>query len=111
MDKSVVIALPDRTPWSRSVAPTVEAVGAPTLTLVTNPATEAEPVTDSATARVLKAIETADEPVRQKDLVTLTGLSKGAVSKAVKTLTTCGAIVRTLEGHLTATRGDESAAA
>jgi S-DNA-T family DNA segregation ATPase FtsK/SpoIIIE len=111
MDKAVVIALPDRTPWSRSVAPMVETAGAPTLTLVTNTATEAEPATDSATGRVLKAIETADEPVRQKDLVTLTGLSKGAVSKAVKALTTGGTIVRTPDGHLTATRGDESAAA
>lgn len=111
MDKSVVIALPDRTPWSRSAAPTVEAAGAPTLTLVKDTAPETAPAPDGATARVLKAIETADEPVRQKDLVTLTGLSKGAVSKAVKTLTTGGTIVRTPDGHLTATRGNESAAA
>ncbi|SDF30666.1 MarR family transcriptional regulator [Streptomyces griseoaurantiacus] len=111
MDKSVVIALPDRTPWSRSTAPTVEAAGAPTLTLVKDTTPEAAPATDGATARVLKAIETAGEPVRQKDLVTLTGLSKGAVSKAVKTLTTSGTVVRTPDGALTATRGDESAAA
>ncbi|MEV8565663.1 MarR family transcriptional regulator [Streptomyces sp. NPDC051322] len=111
MDKSVVIALPDRTPWSRSFAPTVEAAGAPTLTLVKDAAPETAPATDGAAARVLKAIETADEPVRQKDLVTLTGLSKGAVSKAVKTLTTGATILRTPDGHLTATRGDESAAA
>lgn len=111
MDKSVVIALPDRTPWSRSMAPSVEAAGAPTLTLVKGTASETTPTTDGAAARVLKAIETADEPVRQKDLVTLTGLSKGAVSKAVKTLTTSGTVVRTPDGCLTATRGDESAAA
>ncbi|MEU0853425.1 MarR family transcriptional regulator [Streptomyces flaveolus] len=111
MDKSVVIALPDRTPWSRSVAPTVEAAGAPTLTLVKDTAPNEAPAADGAAARVLKAIETADEPVRQKDLVTLTGLSKGAVSKAVKTLTTSGTVVRTPDGCLTATRGDESAAA
>ncbi|WP_030659247.1 MarR family transcriptional regulator, partial [Streptomyces flaveus] len=110
MDKSVVIALPDRTPWSRTVAPTVEAAGAPTLTLVKNTAPD-EPTTDSAVARVLKAIETADEPVAQKDVVTITGLSKGAVSKAVKTLTTGGTVVRTLDGRLTATRGDDTAAA
>jgi S-DNA-T family DNA segregation ATPase FtsK/SpoIIIE len=111
MDKSVVIALPDRTPWSRSVAPTVEAAGAPTLTLVKDTAPETAPAADGATARVLKAIETADEPVRQKDLVTLTGLSKGAVSKAVKALTTNGTVTRTPDGCLTITRGDESAAA
>ncbi|MFE1026806.1 MarR family transcriptional regulator [Streptomyces sp. NPDC058818] len=111
MDKSVVIALPDRTPWSRSVAPTVQAAGAPTLTLVKDTAPETAPATDGAAARVLKAIETADEPVRQKDLVALTGLSKGAVSKAVKSLTTGGTIARTPDGHLTTTRGDESAAA
>lgn len=111
MDKSVVIALPDREPWSRSVAPTVKTAGAPTLTLITNAATETAPAVDGAAARVLKAIETADEPVLQKDLVTRTGLSKGAVSKAVKTLTTGGTVVRTSDGRLTATRGDESAAA
>ncbi|MFF4823206.1 MarR family transcriptional regulator [Streptomyces sp. NPDC001312] len=110
MDKAVVIALPDRTPWSRTVATTVEAAGAPTLTLVKGPAPD-EPATDGAVARVLKAIETADEPVRQKDLVTLTGLSKGAVSKAVKTLTTGGTVIRALDGRLTATRGDDTAAA
>ncbi|KOV98177.1 MULTISPECIES: MarR family transcriptional regulator [unclassified Streptomyces] len=110
MDKSVVIALPDRTPWSRTTARTVEAAGAPTLTLVTNTAPD-EPATDSAVARVLKAIETADEPVAQKDVVTITGLSKGAVSKAVKTLTTDGTVVRALDGRLTATRGDDTAAA
>ncbi|MET8902180.1 MarR family transcriptional regulator [Streptomyces sp. NPDC004538] len=111
MDKSVVIALPDRTPWSRSTAPTVEAAGAPTLTLVKDTTSETAPATDGAAARVLKAIETADEPVRQKDLVTLTGLSKGAVSKAVKALTASGTVVRTPDGSLTVTRGDESAAA
>ncbi|MER5222350.1 MarR family transcriptional regulator [Streptomyces flaveus] len=110
MDKAVVIALPDRTPWSRTVAPTVETAGAPTLTLVKDTAPD-EPATDSAAARVLKAIETADEPVRQKDLATITGLSKGAVSKAVKTLTTGGMAVRTPDGHLTTTRGDDTAAA
>ncbi|MEW1683025.1 MarR family transcriptional regulator [Streptomyces sp. NPDC093594] len=111
MDKSVVIALPDRTPWSRSVVPTVEATGAPTLTLVKDTAPETAPAADGAASRVLKAIETADEPVRQKDLVTLTGLSKGAVSKAVKALTTSGTVTRTPDGCLTATRGDDSAAA
>ncbi|MCH5672716.1 MarR family transcriptional regulator [Streptomyces gilvus] len=111
MDKSVVIALPDRTPWSRSVAPTVEAAGAPMLTLVKDPAPETAPAADGAVARVLKAIETATEPVAQKDLATITGLSKGAVSKAVKTLTTGGTVVRTLDGRLTATRGDDTAAA
>jgi len=67
MDKGVVIAPPDRTPWSRSVAPTVEAVGAPTLTLIKDTAHETVPVADDAVARVLKAIETVTEPVAQKD--------------------------------------------
>ncbi|WP_333755022.1 MarR family transcriptional regulator [Streptomyces sp. IBSBF 3352] len=111
MDKSVVIALPDRTPWSRSVAPTVEAAGAPNLTLVKDTGAEAAPAADGATTRVLKAIETADEPVRQKDLVTITGLSKSAVSKAVKALTIDGSVVRTVDGCLTIARGDDTAAA
>ncbi|MGQ4478184.1 MarR family transcriptional regulator [Streptomyces sp. SAS_276] len=110
MDKAVVIALPDRTPWSRSDIPTVKTVSAPTLTLVKGTATD-EPATDSAVARVLKAIETASEPVRQKDLVTITGLSKGSVSKAVKTLTTGGMALRALDGRLTGTRGGDTAAA
>ncbi|MCX4827794.1 MarR family transcriptional regulator [Streptomyces sp. NBC_01016] len=111
MDKAVVIALPDRTPWSRTTAPTTETAGTPTLTLVKGDAPEEAPATDGAVARVLKAIETADPPVRQKDLVGITGLSKGAVSKAVKTLTTNGTITRALDGHLTIPRGDDSAAA
>lgn len=113
MDKAVVIALPDRTPWSRTIAPMVEAAGTATLTLVKDTVAEAAPATatDGAVARVLKAIEMADEPVLQKDLVTITGLSKGAVSKAVKALTTGGAVVRALDGRLTTRRGDESAAA
>ncbi|ELP70912.1 MarR family transcriptional regulator [Streptomyces turgidiscabies] len=111
MDKAVVIALPDRTPWSRTVAPAVQVAGAPTLTLVKNTATGGAPATDSAVARVLKAIETADEPVLQKDLATITGLSKGAVSKAVKTLTTSGTIARAVDGRLAATSGDDTAAA
>ncbi|MFJ9249937.1 cell division protein FtsK [Streptomyces sp. NPDC101776] len=110
MDKAVVIALPNRTPWSRSASPTAQAVSAPTLTLVKATAAD-EPATDSAVARVLKAIETASEPVRQKDLVTITGLSKGSVSKAVKTLTTGGMALRALDGRLTATRGGDTAAA
>ncbi|MEU6514103.1 MarR family transcriptional regulator [Streptomyces sp. NPDC046978] len=110
MDKAVVIALPDRIPWSWTIAPTVEAAGAPTLTLVKDTAPE-EPAADSATARVLKAIETADEPVLQKDLATITGLSKGAVSKALKALTTGGTVVRAVDGRLKATRGDDTAAA
>ncbi|WP_435193212.1 MarR family transcriptional regulator [Streptomyces sp. NRRL F-5630] len=111
MDKSVVIALPDRTPWSRDAAPTVEAAGAPVLTLVKNTTGPDEPAADSAVARVLKAIETADEPVRQKDLVGLTGLSKGAVSKSVKTLTVGGMVARSTDGRLTIPRDDSDAAA
>ncbi|MER6552002.1 MarR family transcriptional regulator [Streptomyces sp. NPDC001725] len=112
MDKSVVIALPDRAPWSRTATTSTEGVaGAPTLTLVKDTPADPAPAVDGATARVLKAIETADEPVRQKDLVTLTGLSKGAVSKAVKALTNDGTVVRSLDGYLNAIAGDDTAAA
>ncbi|MEW2133356.1 MarR family transcriptional regulator [Streptomyces sp. NPDC005435] len=111
MDKAVVIALPAREPWSRATTPA--AASAPTLTLVKDTAATATvPAADSATARVLKAIETADTPVRQKDLAELAGLSKGAVSKAVKHLTGTGHITRTPDGTLTTTnRGDKTAAA
>ncbi|MFE5007011.1 FtsK/SpoIIIE domain-containing protein [Streptomyces sp. NPDC056696] len=111
MDKTVVIALPDRTPWTRTTVPTTATAGTPTLTLVKDTGTEPAPERDGAIARVLKAIETADSPPRQRDLVDITGLSKGAVSKAVKTLTTDGMVVRSLDGRLTATRGDDTAAA
>ncbi|WP_328770408.1 MarR family transcriptional regulator [Streptomyces sp. NBC_00286] len=110
MDKAVVIALPDRTPWSRTTAPATAT--APVLTLVKDTAAASTaPASDSAAARVLKAVETADGPVRQKDLAEQTGLSKGAVSKAVKHLTSTGHITRTRDGQLTATRDDDTAAA
>ncbi|MFJ7626477.1 MarR family transcriptional regulator [Streptomyces sp. NPDC097595] len=101
MDKAVVIALPARTPWTRThTAPA--ATGAPALTLV-KPAPE--PVAtgvDGADARILDAITAAGEPVRQKDLAETTGLSKGTVSKAVKRLTATGHVTRRPDGGLTA---------
>jgi hypothetical protein len=106
MDKSVVIALPARTPWTRS-APIAATAAAPTLTLVKN--TPAAPAADSAQARVLDAIETADGPVRQKDLADRTGLSKGAVSKAVKHLADTGRITRSPDGDLSAASGEAAA--
>lgn len=111
MDKTVVIALPDRTPWTRTGAPATATAGTPTLALVKDTGTEQEPERDGAVSRVLKAIETADAPPRQRDLVDITGLSKGAVSKAVKTLTTGGKVARSLDGRLTIPREDSDAAA
>ncbi|MGW3095889.1 MarR family transcriptional regulator [Streptomyces sp. NPDC001102] len=112
MDKAVVIALPARQPWAHA-ATAPAATGAPTLTLVKDTTAEpAAPAADSSVGRVLKAIEAADAPVQQKDLTELAGLSKGAVSKAVKHLTGAGHITRTPDGLLTiAGRGDETAAA
>jgi S-DNA-T family DNA segregation ATPase FtsK/SpoIIIE len=103
MDKSVVIALPAREPWSRNLT----APAAP-LTLVWDAPVKsaaAAPTADSAADRVLKAVETAGGPVRQKDLAEQTGLSKGAVSKAVKHLTSTGHLTRTPDGQLTTTTG------
>ncbi|MFD3476993.1 FtsK/SpoIIIE domain-containing protein [Streptomyces sp. NPDC058695] len=111
MDKTVVIALPDRTPWTRITVPTPATAGTPTLTLVKDTGSDPEPERDGAVARVLKAIETAETAPRQRDLVDMTGLSKGAVSKAVKALTTGGTVTRSLDGRLTATRGEDTAAA
>lgn len=104
MDKAVVIALPSRTPWTRTTTPAT-ASAAPTLTLVkpTPTATAATASTvDGTDARILDAIETAGGPVRQKDLAETTGLSKGTVSKAVKRLTDTGRITRRPDGGLTA---------
>ncbi|MFD0062618.1 FtsK/SpoIIIE domain-containing protein [Streptomyces sp. NPDC056690] len=111
MDKTVVIALPDRTPWTRTTVPTTATAGTPTLALVKDTGSDPEPERDGAVARVLKAIETADTPPRQRDLVDITGLSKGAVSKAVKALTTGGTVTRSLDGRLTIPRDDSDAAA
>ncbi|MFE7014479.1 FtsK/SpoIIIE domain-containing protein [Streptomyces sp. NPDC057651] len=111
MDKTVVIALPDRTPWTRTGVAATATAGTPTLALVKDTGTEPAPERDGAVARVLKAIETADSPPRQRDLVDMTGLSKGAVSKAVKTLTTGGTVTRSLDGRLTIPRDDSDAAA
>lgn len=101
MDKAVVIALPARTPWTRTHT-TPATTAAPTLTLVKPTPEPAATGVDGADARILDAITTAGEPVRQKDLAETTGLSKGTVSKAVKRLTATGHITRRTDGGLTA---------
>ncbi|MET9873359.1 MarR family transcriptional regulator [Actinacidiphila glaucinigra] len=108
MDDTTVIALPAREPWTGTRTPAP--AGGPTLTLVKDTA-PATPAADSAPARVLHALTAADGPIRQKDLADITGLSKGAVSKAVRHLTDAGHITRTPDGALTARRDDDTAAA
>ncbi|MFG2867684.1 MarR family transcriptional regulator [Streptomyces sp. NPDC048338] len=101
MDKTVVIALPARTPWHRPTTTT------PALTLVKDTTdTPAAPVSvpvqaDSADARILTLIRQAEQPIRQKDLADQTGLTKGTVSKAIKRLADTGHIQRQADGALT----------
>ncbi|MFG2293119.1 MarR family transcriptional regulator [Streptomyces sp. NPDC048603] len=108
MDKAVVIALPARTPWHRHT-PAAAAPAAPTLTLVKDSAAATVPLppaapagtADSTETRLLTLIRDADQPIRQKDLAQHTGLSKGAVSKAVTRLVDKGHIRRHPDGTLT----------
>ncbi|MFJ4915883.1 MarR family transcriptional regulator [Streptomyces sp. NPDC088726] len=104
MDKAVVIALPPQPIWTRTTtAPT--ATAAPVLTLVKPTADPgATPAPDGADARILEVLLGVTGPLRQKDLAETTGLSKGAVSKAVTRLTARGRITRDPDGGLTADR-------
>lgn len=94
-----VIALPDRPIWSRTAAASSAGSG-PTLTLVKQPASAAADP-DGPDARVLAAVASAGQPIRQKDVADQTGLPKGTVSKAVKRLTDAGQLLRLPDGGLT----------
>lgn len=98
-----VIALPDRPVWRRATA---------AQTAGTSPAASAPPVPTAppvvlvkaptgADARVLAAVQAAEKPLRQKDIVDASGLSKGAVSKSVARLVADGLVVRHDDGTLT----------
>lgn len=73
------------------------------------PPTEAPPAAavpaqrTEAEAAVLDAVRAAAGPVRQKDVVEASGLSKGAVSKTVAKLVTAGELARAEDGTLTLT--------
>ncbi|EFL04302.1 tra protein [Streptomyces sp. SPB78] len=120
MTAEQVIALPDRPIWSNNRATAPRPVGAPAqLRLVKDaepsaPAQPAAPVPaglSESQAAVLGAVRAAGRPVAQGSLLEATGLSKGAVSKAVKRLTEDGYLVRGADGLSlpAATEGEVSA--
>ncbi|NUS11608.1 MAG: cell division protein FtsK [Streptomyces sp.] len=112
-----VIALPDMPIWSREEhgadAPAESA--RPALRLVKDDDASATPAAavpaprSEAEQAVVDAVRAAGAPVRQKDLVTTTGLAKGTVSKVVARLVDAGALVRTEDGALTVAAGEVSA--
>lgn len=104
MDKDVVIGLPARPIWSRTASSSSSTGTGPTLTLVKQASAPAAAAADpdSPDARVLAAVATAKQPIRQKDVAEQTGLPKGTVSKVVKRLMDAGRIVRQADGGLTA---------
>jgi hypothetical protein len=119
MTDGQVIALPARPVWRREEASEAAPVR-PTLRLVKDAGTEAAgtvpaprpseaaPVEGTPDARVLAALSALRPPVRQKDIVTTTGLPKGTVSKAVRRLVESGRLVRNEDGTI-ATAGEVSA--
>lgn len=115
-----VSALPDVAGWSADADTPAESAR-PALRLVKGdgdfelappapkPAAAVPAPRSEAETAVLDAVRTAGAPVRQKDLVSATGLAKGTVSKAVKALTEAGAVLRAEDGTLTAAAGEVSA--
>jgi hypothetical protein len=111
-----VIALPDRPIWSREQAAVQESTGR-RLALVkeTTPAAEMPaprpaPVIEGTEATVLDAVKTLRPPVRQRDIVAMSGLPKGTVSKAVKRLVDAGHLVRDADGTVSAATAGEASA-
>lgn len=107
-----VIALPDRPVWHRAAAPVAAqpTEARPALRLVKEddfllappgpvPAVEI-PAARTSESAVLEAVRKAPGPVRQKDIVTSTGLPKGTVSKVVRRLADTGRLVRRDDGTI-----------
>ncbi|OEJ93120.1 helix-turn-helix transcriptional regulator [Streptomyces thermolilacinus] len=111
-----VVALPATPIWRRNAAAAGVSADAaperPVLRLVKDvpqqKGAEAEGLTEAETA-VLGAIRAAGGPVRQAAVVEASGVSKGAVSKAVRKLTGAGLVARTEDGALVASAGEVSA--
>jgi S-DNA-T family DNA segregation ATPase FtsK/SpoIIIE len=97
-----VIALPDRPIWRREpIAPVISMRKPP------EPPAAAPAAEESTEARVLRVVQ--DGPVRQKEIVERTGLSKGAVSKIVARLAEAGRIVRLDDGSVATARTEATA--
>ncbi|MGV9907601.1 FtsK/SpoIIIE domain-containing protein [Streptomyces sp. NPDC003388] len=110
---AAVIALPDRPVWGREQAAQPEPAGLfgwPWEVTADSVPVELEKPSAGAGDRVLAAVQEAGEPIRQKDIVAVTGLSKGAVSKAVARLLLAGELDRQDDGSLTVRVSKEVAA-
>jgi S-DNA-T family DNA segregation ATPase FtsK/SpoIIIE len=117
----MVAGLPNTAPWYSpwSADPAAPAESArPALRLVKDyelappgakPAAAVPAPRSETEQAVLDAVRAAGAPVRQKDLVSATGLAKGTVSKAVARLADAGALVRAEDGSLTVAAGEVSA--
>jgi S-DNA-T family DNA segregation ATPase FtsK/SpoIIIE len=88
-----VIALPDRPVWSR--AETAGTVGGRSADRPVRLVKESAPTAED---RVLDAVLRAGHPIRQKDIAQASGLSKGAVSKAVARLVATGRLAKQEDG-------------
>ncbi|WP_432071339.1 FtsK/SpoIIIE domain-containing protein [Streptomyces sp. AA1529] len=129
-DDRLVTGLPARQVWGAQESAPMPAepapAGRPALRLVKDedfhlappappeagPAPRAESAASGRTeaeSAVLDAVRTAAGPVRQKDVAEATGLAKGTVSKAVRSLVESGAVRRAEDGGLTAAAGEVSA--
>ncbi|MCI0387005.1 MarR family transcriptional regulator [Streptomyces sp. CNQ085] len=116
-----VIALPDRPIWHRQTAaapapvPVPAESARPALRLVKDaggggaapPAASVPAPRSDAESAVLDAVRAG--AVRQKDVVTASGLAKGTVSKTVARLVERGELVRAEDGSLSIAAGEVSA--
>jgi S-DNA-T family DNA segregation ATPase FtsK/SpoIIIE len=93
-----VIALPGRPVWRRNLSANSAGVS-PNLT-ADRPVRLVKEAAPSADDRVLDAVMRAGGPVRQKDVVEASGLSKGAVSKAVARLVEAGRLAKQEDGTI-----------
>lgn len=73
------------------------------------PAAAEAPAVDGTDAKVMDALQKLRPPVRQKDIVEVSGLPKGTVSKAVKRLVDNGQLVRNEDGTIGLAAGEVSA--
>lgn len=116
MDDAAVIGLPARPVWSGTQAAPVPtpAPDRPRLVLVKGDPESVylpapRPALEGAEARVVDALTAAGTPLRQKDIATASGLSKGTVSKAVGRLVEDGHLTRTPDGLVAVATKEESA--
>jgi S-DNA-T family DNA segregation ATPase FtsK/SpoIIIE len=111
MDDDTVRTLPAARVWHRNVSPNLSGNLAGPVPILTAapPVVLVKDATPGADDRVLDAVARAGQPVRQKDVAEVSGLSKGAVSKAVGRLLVAGRLERLDDGTVTVRRTEVAA--